>query len=1007
MPTNDIASYSFLPWLRQGLTSGIGNKDNFNPELDEEEEIGTVPDIRVSITMDIKFKGTPMESGADVEFDKTKDVKLYGPFDILGISQDAIVRTDPKNWITNFEPNYLPYIEFYDEDFLWRYTPAAPFGTELRNQKLRPWITLVVLKEDEFERMPFNGVNPSFKILKEAVEIFPDQQQLFAWGHVHVNEALTGSVSEGVNQLDNILKTDPNKAVSRLLCPRRLDDNTSYYAFVIPTFELGRLAGLGLGIPTSAPIPNALTPAWANADDDKEFPIYYEWFFKTGSVGNFEYLVELLQPTPLTIENVGKRSLDIQNPGLLNLKGKAVNKEIPLYGAVKPIESPTPVDVWPIPYPPASPPPPTPREHQFIDKFIEILNSPYDGTLSLPNPDADPEIAPPIYGRWHAKKDHLDNLSDDWLHKTNLDPSYRVFAGVGSQVVKKRQEEFMNLAWKQVAKIEEANKIIRQLQLAKEASASIFKRTFAAAPADELISFTNTVHPRIVVSTEKTLFKKTQESVIPQGCFTGAFRKITRPNGFVAKNTGTTSQLISTAKVINSINSGTTSVAKTYPAPAGMSAYTILPSSSITSTYTLGLPSRPTFYLTKPGSTYYSPGSGGIASAAAASYVGVVPNVHNRLSAPSTAPPTGDALVLSGIKTNITENIDPGNTMLNIAKKLVVQHDVNGQIVTLDNLDLILEAPKIEIAMYKDLYDISPDLLMPKLNDLPANSISILEPNQKVIEAYMMGLNHEMASELLWREFPTDQRGTVFMRFWESYLTTHEDTSGTNYDKTRSIKPIHQWKNTAGTALSKLGENRPSGYPTDLLLLTVRGELLKKYPNALIYANKAKWGQNTSQVDDVTQPRAMKAYNVTNGDTKLPLFTARVSDVVFIGFALTAVEAVGTDVEATSPDMTKPGWFFVFEEIGGEIHFGLDEFDEENPILSITNPLANWDILNWGHMGGSVEDIKFINTSRDINIVSTANLSFIDWGSNAADMAYALYRSPSLLAVHAKDLLEI
>ena len=30
----------------------------------------------------------------------------------------------------------------------------------------------------------------------------------------------------------------------------------------------------------------------------------------------------------------------------------------------------------------------------------------------------------------------------------------------------------------------------------------------------------------------------------------------------------------------------------------------------------------------------------------------------------------------------------------------------------------------------------------------------------------MVGLNHEMMRELLWREYPTDQRGTAFHRFW-------------------------------------------------------------------------------------------------------------------------------------------------------------------------------------------------------------------------------------------------
>ena len=42
--------------------------------------------------------------------------QLYGAGDIIGIESRAIVRTEPRHWITNFETNYLPFIEFYEED---------------------------------------------------------------------------------------------------------------------------------------------------------------------------------------------------------------------------------------------------------------------------------------------------------------------------------------------------------------------------------------------------------------------------------------------------------------------------------------------------------------------------------------------------------------------------------------------------------------------------------------------------------------------------------------------------------------------------------------------------------------------------------------------------------------------------------------------------------------------------------------------------------------------------
>ena len=40
---------------------------------------------------------------------------------------------------------------------------------------------------------------------------------------------------------------EPAGVISRLLCPRRLDPETTYTAFVVPTFEIGRQAGLGPG----------------------------------------------------------------------------------------------------------------------------------------------------------------------------------------------------------------------------------------------------------------------------------------------------------------------------------------------------------------------------------------------------------------------------------------------------------------------------------------------------------------------------------------------------------------------------------------------------------------------------------------------------------------------------------------------------------------------------------------------------------------------------------------
>ena len=40
----------------------------------------------------------------------------------------------------------------------------------------------------------------------------------------------------------------------------------------------------------------------------------------------------------------------------------------------------------------------------------------------------------------------------------------------------------------------------------------------------------------------------------------------------------------------------------------------------------------------------------------------------------------------------------------------------------------------------------------------------------------MVGLNHELSRELLWREFPADLQGTYFQRFWNTRGSAGSDS---------------------------------------------------------------------------------------------------------------------------------------------------------------------------------------------------------------------------------------
>jgi len=88
------------------------------------------------------------------------------------------------------------------------------------------------------------------------------------------------------------------------------------------------------------------------------------------------------------------------------------------------------------------------------------------------------------------------------------------------------------------------------------------------------------------------------------------------------------------------------------------------------------------------------------------------------------------------------------------------------------------------------------------------------------------------------------------------------------------------------------------------------------------------------------------------------------------------------------------GWFFILQEVPGEARFGMDvSFDQGTDGLS-------WDDLAWNNFA---EVPKFIRASVHPTIHPPED-SF--WGADSAKMAYILFQKPSMVAVHAKEMLE-
>ena len=125
----------------------------------------------------------------------------------------------------------------------------------------------------------------------------------------------------------------------------------------------------------------------------------------------------------------------------------------------------------------------------------------------------------------------------------------------------------------------------------------------------------------------------------------------------------------------------------------------------------------------------------------------------------------------------------------------------------------------------------------------------------------------------------------------------------------------------------------------------IRGELLKKYPTAVIYAQRAEWEYEADgKTPDLTKPRKLVELTQAEEETapseqkvRAPLFEAKADpDIYFFGFDLTIPEAKGG---SGKPPDTDPGWFFVIKERPGEPRFGLE--------LSREGPLEVFDELTW------------------------------------------------------------
>ena len=173
----------------------------------------------------------------------------------------------------------------------------------------------------------------------------------------------------------------------------------------------------------------------------------------------------------------------------------------------------------------------------------------------------------------------------------------------------------------------------------------------------------------------------------------------------------------------------------------------------------------------------------------------------------------------------------------------------------------------------------------------------------------------------------------------------------------------------------KLGENASAG---EQLVLLIRGELLRRYPNSVIYAVAA--ARKDGQLDLSPEP----------GDERHPLFRGTLKpDVTFLGFDLTDEDAIAD-----------PGWFFVIQQQPTEPCFGMDVANFEKPPARSSR---QWNDLSWRHLANTEEELKALSHVSIKTVLP--DIDKAKWGRNSAHQAYITLQRPVRIAIHAKEML--
>ena len=641
--------------------------------------------------------------------------------------------------------------------------------------------------------------------------------------------------------------------------------------------------------------------------------MYHFWEFATAVADDIESMAERLHGPEHAPPALGRRRIfaAAAHPDVPPLPEQA--RAITMFGALRPTG------------PAATPLPPQPP--QLTTRLADVVAR-----------RDTPELPPPLYGEWAADEHALPPTEDGWFGELNRTVAHRIASGLGAEVVRRNQETYVDAAWRQVGRIREANDLAARARLSAAVLGRLVQRHVASLPADRLLQAVAPVlgvtpgppadlddtstdeharRPRHVQRADRgdcRHLPAAGQHAAPgrQAGRAGARRSTTAPacsrltagpdGAALVETTPPTPDGIISLGDRDRLNVDPNDPAGGVPlAPLGLQGRTtaatvgrivpetgrvpdlggrelpFFPPSELPAVINMvtgrprrrggGIPIvRPPIRVTDQTATNAFDG----AVAAMARSVDRAP------------PPVAFVGVdVAALGLQLLERLDPRRSVgRRVASMVVAPQPV-------DPFAGIMAFPILPEATYSALDALGGGWMLPSADGLEPDTAILLQTNPGFTAAFLVGMNHEMNAELLWRVYPTDQRGTPFQRFW--------DRDQGSID----IVPVHQWPldQPLATAGAPPRLSPAAGTTNEQIVLLLRGQLLRRYPDMVVYAVKGTHAKPGTEVE--RQGR--------------PVFAGRLSpDLNFVGFDMTAA------------DLAADEWWFVLEQQLTAPRFGFD-----------------------------------------------------------------------------------